>query len=96
MPYISDILNQNILLVLVGTYFAPVCLYCSVFLILPIIIIKLSSMEKHYNMRVRELAIISNNFRTMFFNIFALLIAGLMIVGTYQYLFVEHDESLTH
>lgn len=93
IPLISDILNKNILLVLISTYFSPLVLYVAMYLILPIIIIRLNSLENNFMISKRENSIIRKNYISMITNNIAITGLTMMVLGNYLYYFVKTDSQ---
>jgi hypothetical protein len=93
-PFISDILNQNVLLTLIGSYFSPLVLYLALYLLLPSVIVNLTSSFKIcVTQNERDQSIRDSTFYTMVAS--NLLFTGLelMLIGNFIYLFVDIDSE---
>jgi hypothetical protein len=94
IPFISDILNQNILLTLISTYFSPLFLFFFLYLLLPSIIIQFGryrSTDSNMLVSEREKSQQDRTFYSMLTSNIVITGLLLMIVGNYIYMFVKID-----
>lgn len=96
VPFIHDILNQNILLVLISTYFSPTLLYLGLYLTLPAFIIQLAFSKKYetsIQLSKRERLIQDKNFYSMVSSNLVVTGLELMLIGNNIYMFADTGSS---